>query len=515
MVQRRTGRASRCCVFAAWVTAMTLLIVAPARAEVKLPRVIGNNMVLQRGIELPIWGWAEPGEEVTVKLGEAEVKAAADAEGKWMVKLPAMEAGGPHEMTVTGKNTVRVKNILVGEVWVCSGQSNMEWGLRGAETGAKEAAAANYPSIRLLQVQKRPSGVPLDDVASPGWRVCSPKTAGGFSAVGYFFGRDLHKSLDVPVGLINTSWSGTRIEPWIPPEGYAAVPKLEGLVKHIVNANVRYRKAVAGSLDGLEAWIPAAREALKIGKPIPTMPPVATHPLANHYQATGLYNGMVHGLVPFGIRGAIWYQGESNRGEGMMYYEKMKALIGGWRKVWAQGDFPFLYVQLAPYRYGGNPVALAKIWEAQVAALEIPNTGMAVTVDIGNVVDIHPRNKRDVGGRLALWALAKTYGKEGIVYSGPLYKGMEVGLGEITVTFDHVGGGLVARDGKALTRFEIAGEDRKFVPATATIDGKTIVVASKDVAEPVAVRFAWHQEAEPNLMNKEGLPASPFRTDDW
>jgi len=468
-----------------------------------------------------VWGWAEPGETVTVTLGEGVAKATADGQGDWMVKLPAMQAGGPHTMTVKGKNTIKLDDILVGEVWVGSGQSNMEWNVRGAKDGAQEAAAAKFPNIRLFHVPKRPSGRPETDV-NAAWRPCQPNTVPGFSAVLYFFGRKLHKELSIPIGLIATSWGGTRIEPWTPPEGFQSVPKLANIAKQVGQAGVTYRKQVAASLDGLEAWIPKARQALAANKPIPPAPALPRHPLNSHGAPTGLYNGMVHPIVPFAIRGAIWYQGESNRGEGiesnrgegMMYFEKMKALINGWRTVWKQGDFPFYYVQLAPYTYRGSVTALPEIWEAQSATLAVPSTGMAVTVDIGNVKDIHPRNKQDVGKRLALWALAKDYGKD-IVYSGPLYKAMKAEAGTIRVSFDHLGGGLASRDGKPLSHFQIAGEDKKFVDAQATIDGESVVVSSDAVPKPVAVRFGWHQLAEPNLMNKEGLPASPFRTDKW
>ncbi len=491
-----------------------LLATVPALADVKLPHVIGSHMVLQRDTGLPVWGWAEPGEAVTVKLGQHEAKATADAKGKWMVKLPAMKAGGPYEMTVTGKNTVKLTDILVGEVWVASGQSNMEFAVRGVVRAPAEIAAAKYPQIRLFHVPKRPAGRPMADV-NAAWRPCGPKTIPGFSAVAYFFGREIHRELKVPVGLIHTSWGGTRIEPWTPPVGFQSVPKVQGIAQHVEKVKSNYRTGLGRALDRFEVWVAAARKALADGTPVPPMPPGLKHPLNSHGQPTGLYNGMVHPLVPFAIRGALWYQGESNNGEGMLYHEKMKALITGWRKVWGQGEFPFYYVQLAPYRYGGSALRLPGIWEAQAATLAVPNTGMAVIVDIGNVRDIHPRNKQDVGKRLALWALAKDYGRKDLVYSGPLYKAMKAEDGKIRITFDHVGGGLATRDGKPPSHFQIAGADKKFVDAQAIIDGKTVVVSAAAVAKPVAVRYAWQQLAVPNLMNKEGLPTSPFRTDKW
>lgn len=497
------------------VVALLALLVAPSSvvADVRLPHVIGSNMVLQRDLPIPIWGWADPGEVVTVKLGSHEVKTEADGKGKWIVRLPAMPAGGPHEMAVAGKNTANLKNILIGEVWVGSGQSNMQWSVSGSNNAAAEIAAAKYPSTRLFQVPRVPAGEPTGDVNAK-WQRCSPSTVPGFSAVAYFFGREIHQELDVPVGLINTSWGGTRIEPWTPPVGFASVPKLKAVATRVAQTSAAYRKGLGKSLDRLDTWLQDARKALADGDAIPTMPNVK-HPLCSHGRETGLYNGMVHPLVPFAIRGALWYQGEANRGDGMMYHEKMKALINGWRKVWGQGDFPFYLVQLAPYRYGRGPTLLPRLWEAQTATLSLPNTGMAVTNDIGNVQDIHPRNKQDVGKRLALWALANAYGRQGLVYSGPLYKAMEVQGSKIRISFEHVGSGLASRNEGPLTWFEIAGEDKSFAKAQATIDANTVVVWSDQVAKPAAVRFAWHEEAEPNLMNKEGLPASSFRTDKW
>lgn len=454
------------------------LIALSSRAAVKLPSVIGNNMVLQRGQDVPIWGWDDPGTKVTVTVGDAQATATAGEDGKWMVRLPAMKAGGPLSMTIEGTNKVTLTNILVGEVWLCSGQSNMEWAVASSDNAKQEIAAADHPRIRHIKIPHVPADTPQEDVPSEGWQVCSPETVGRFTAVGYFFARHLEQQLDVPIGLIGSNWGGTRIEPWTPPVGFRQVPAL---------------KDIADNLDKF----PSKKADGKI----------------NHQTPLALYNGMIAPLVPYAIRGALWYQGESNNGEGMLYHEKMKALITGWRSIWHSPDMPFYYVQLAPYRYGGDPTRLPGIWEAQLATLRVPHTGMAVTVDIGNVGDIHPRNKQDVGKRLALWALAKDYGRSDLVYSGPLYKSMKVEDGKIRLFFDHVDGGLVSRDGKPLSHFTIAGEDKKFVPATAEIDGDTVVVSSESVAHPVAVRFGWHQEAEPNLSNKEGLPASPFRTD--
>jgi len=453
---------------------------APASAAVKLPSVIGDNMVLQRGEAVPIWGWDDPGTQLTVAIGENKVTATADDKGKWCVQLPAMTAGGPHNLTITGTTSVTVANILVGDVWLCSGQSNMEWSVAASANSQTEIAAADHPRIRHIKIPHVPADKPQEDVASNGWQVCSPQTVSGWTAVGYFFARYLQQELDVPVGLIGSNWGGTRIEPWTPPVGFQQVPAL---------------KDIADKLDSF----PAKNAEGKI----------------NHQSPLALYNGMIAPLVPYGIRGALWYQGESNNGEAMLYFEKKKALIGGWRSIWNKPDLPFYFVQLAPFRYGGDPKNLAGIWEAQTATLSVPNTGMAVTVDISDVKDIHPRNKQDVGKRLALWALAQLYGKKDLVYSGPLYESMAVEGNKIRLAFDHVGGGLVSRDGQPLNWFTIAGEDKNFVEAKAEIDGAAVVVSAESVANPVAVRFGWTQEAEPNLSNKEGLPASPFRTDKW
>jgi len=515
MSENRIGISERI-VFVAGLV-LVLVCAAASFADVKLPAIISDNMVIQQGMKVPIWGWAEPGEKVLIS-GSWQSRpwsATADKNGKWTVKIdPPRQAGGPYQMTISAKNTVKIENVLCGEVWVCSGQSNMQWSVERTANAEQEIAAADYPKIRLFAVERNASGYPLDDCVGS-WSGCSPETIAKFSAVAYFFGRELHKELDVPIGLINTSWGGTRIEPWTPPAGFASAAKLKEIRKEVGQANGEYRKSVAESLDTIETWVRGSRKALAENESIPAAPVWPKHPLSSRGRPTGLYNAMVHPLVPFAIRGAIWYQGESNRNDGMLYFEKMKALMGGWRSVWGQGDFPFYFVQLAPYHYGEEPLLLPRIWEAQKAALSVPNTGMAVTTDIGNLSDIHPKNKQDVGKRLALWALAKTYGRGNLVYSGPLCKSMSVEANKVRIRFDHVGGGLASRDGKPLTWFTIAGADRNFVEANAKIDGDTVVVWSDTVDEPVAVRFGWHQEAEPNLINKEGLPASPFRTDNW
>ena len=455
---------------------LSLLLMAPfvANADVRLPKVFGSHMVLQRDQSIPVWGWAEAEEEVTVTLGDKSAKDTADEDGKWRVRLPTMEAGGPYELKVAGKNEVKFEDVLIGEVWVCSGQSNMEWPLTRTLHPQVEIAVADYPQIRLFNVQHKITETPDEDCEGS-WQVCTPESAAGFSAVGYFFGRHLHKTLDVPIGLIGTNWGGTLAEAWTSREG----------------------------LEGDEDFAPILERSKEFDPKNPN-------------QASVLYNGMLAPLMPYGIRGAIWYQGESNVNRAQQYAELFPAMIKNWRKQWRQNDLPFLFVQLAPFRYADKDKrACAELWEAQLKTLKLENTGMAVTNDIGNVHDIHPRNKQDVGYRLALWALANTYGQDDIVYSGPLFKAQCIEEGQIRVYFKHLGSGLVTPRDETPSHFEICGEDEQFVSATAKIEGDSIVLTSEDIPEPIAVRYAWSDDAEPNLTNKEGLPASPFRSDNY
>lgn len=505
------------------IISMLFLTNSSTFAVVKLPRVFGNNMVMQRDMHAPIWGWAVEGEEITITLRKQDNSevihnetVSANEKGKWKVVLPPNPAGGPYTLTVVGSTTLELTNILFGEVWVCSGQSNMQWTVNASNNSEEEIAAADYPNIRLFQIPNISSGLPKLDVNAE-WRETTPDAIRHFSAVAYYFGRHLYKELDIPIGLINTSWGGTRIEPWTPPEGFASVPALSSISEELADIDNNYRMQLTEKINDIEVWIEETREALESGDVILQMPE-NVHPLTPHQRPTALYNSMVHPFVPYAIRGALWYQGESNMGEGMLYHEKMKALINGWRKVWGQGDFPFYFVQLAPHNYSGDrhdPTRLARFWEAQAATMALPNTGMVVITDVGNIRDIHPKNKQDVGLRLALWALANDYDKTDLVHSGPLYKSMEVEGSKIRLSFDHVGGGLMSRDGESLTWFQISGDDQQFVEAVAEVEENTVIVSSDSVESPVAVRFGWHELAEPNLVNKEGLPASPFRTDSW
>jgi sialate O-acetylesterase len=461
-----------CALFSSWATL--------AAAAVKLPAVIGDNIVLQRGQAVPIWGWADKDEEVTVAVAGQSLTTKADAKGCWKVVLEKLDLGEPLEMTVKGSSgSVRaLKNILVGEVWVCSGQSNMEMSVASSRNASQEIAAAKYPQIHLFTVTKKKAAEPQTDCTGQ-WVECSPNTAPGFSAAAYYFGRQLHTKLNVPVGLIHSSWGGSGAGYWVSRKTLNSIPALK--------------------------------------------------PLAQG-EASHMYNGMIAPLIPYAIRGVIWYQGEANVGAAYQYRTLFPALIADWRANWGQGDFPFGFVQIAPFAgysddWGMSSAACAELWEAQAMTLaSSPNTGMVVTTDLADAdrihpknkdyIGIHPTNKQEVGRRLALWALAKVHGRD-LVYSGPMYKSMTVEGNKVRLQFDHVGGGLMASDGKPLTHFTIAGADKKFVPAVATIAGNALVVQSDRVAQPVAVRFAWRDDATPNFANKEGLPASPFRTDAW
>jgi len=503
------------------VAAVCWLLTFTTFAEVRLPKIFTDHMVLQQDKPVILWGWADPGETVTAQILQQKQATKANDKGEWKLTLPPLKAGGPIEIIVTGSNTIKLTDVLVGEVWVCSGQSNMEMGIKAVQNGDQEIAAADHPNIRLFLIPKTACALPTNDV-NAAWKVCTPTSVaeggwGGFSAAAYFFGREIHKTLGVPVGLIGTSWGGTRIEPWTPPEGFAEVPSLKHIYERVMTANpttAQHKQRVEQLLAETAQWMETTRKALQNETLIPPLPayPVELQPLQGHGAPTALYNGMVHPIVPFPVRGALWYQGESNHTE-KDYTDKTRALIAGWRKVWGQPDMPFYYVQIAPFLYGNeSPNILPEFWEQQYNALAIPHTGMAVIYDVGDTKDIHPRNKQEVGRRLALLALAKTYGKTGLVCSGPTFKDFSIEGDKIRVRFDNIGTGLASRDGKPLTWFEIIdAEQGGWVKANAEISGPSVVLSAPGVTKPVAVRFGWHKLAEPNLMNKEGLPAVQFR----
>ncbi|MGH7980107.1 MAG: sialate O-acetylesterase, partial [Limisphaerales bacterium] len=510
----------------AWIVLLLLAAACggaqKALADVRMPHVFGDHMVLQREKPIVIWGWDNPGATVTVQLGRESRRARANTRGEWKVTLPAMPAGGPFTLTVTGSSTVTYDDVMVGEVWLCSGQSNMEFGMGMVTNSAEEIAAADHPAIRLLLVRRDWEPQPKDDIMAT-WKKCTPESVteggwNGFSAVAYFFGRELNEKLGVPVGLIESDWGGTRIESWTPPEGFAMVPALKDEYERVEAGepgNPVHQRLLGATLDQYDRWLAAARAAMAadtVSPPAPKYPEELQGP-QDLQEATALYNGMIHPLLPLAMRGVIWYQGEANESDGLKYYQRMKALIGGWRKIWGEGDFPFYFVQIAPWNYGDNPENLAKLWEAQTLAADtIPNTGMAVINDIGNLKNIHPTDKQDVGHRLALLALARTYGQSGLVDSGPTFKSMKIEGNTIRIKFDNIGTGLASRDGKPLDDFEIIDADHGgFVSANARIDGSSVVLSAPGVEHPVAMRFAWSGLDEPNLMNREGLPAGAFR----
>ena len=501
-------------------------------ADVRLPKIFTDHMMLQRDLPVRVWGWAEPGEAVSVSIAGKTAEAKADEKGQWSIELPAINAGENLELTVKGKNTLTLKNILVGDIWVCSGQSNMEMTLGGCLGSAEDIKAADFPKIRRIKFNHVQSGQAEPDAptATP-WQVCSPQTVPGFTAPGFYFAREVFQKTGIPIGIVDVNWGGTAIEPWVAPEGLAMVDELKKELNGNQDLVKNYEAQLPKALDELEKWIVRTRKDLASGTPASQPPAIPTIPVGKW---SGMYNAMVHPLVRMPIKGALWYQGESNGGEGTTYYDKMRALIAGWRKQWGQGDFPFYFVQLASFQAvtedpaGGN--GWAKLREAQTRSLSIPNTGMAVIIDtvpLAQASDIHPKNKYDVGMRLALWALARDYGKKDMVVSGPLFKGLKIEGNKARLEFDHVGAGLMVgqkegrnptvenKDGK-LKRFAVAGADKKWYWAEAVIENNTVVVSSPDVKEPVAVRYAFQMNPDgANLYNREGLPASPFRTDAW
>jgi sialate O-acetylesterase len=521
-------------------------------------------MVLQQDGKIPVWGMAAPGEAVTVTLGSESAKATADSTGKWRADLaPMATSATPLTLTVAGKNTLTFNNVLVGDVWVCSGQSNMEFALSGDKSlgGVSNAAAAvtsaNDPQLRLFIVKRKNSLTPETNVTGE-WKVCTPESAAPFSAVGYFFGEELRHSLNRPIGLIGTYWGGMPAQAFTSLSGLQKEPSLAYLVAAYqqLAANYDKRKAAYPAawsdfqaknktwndtvgkdyMPIFKKWQADTAAAQAAGqqpppRPAPASPaPVApVPPEGPPSMPTVLYNGMIAPLIPYGIKGAIWYQGESNANHGAEYATLFPRMISDWREKWGEGDFPFLFVQLANYQAAQTKPSeggWAWVREAQLKTLSLPNTGMAVIIDIGDTFNIHPKDKRDVGARLALAAKHVAYGQD-LVYSGPIYDSMTVEKNTIRLTFKNVGGGLqmsvppwtptgaTPPAPTKLTGFAIAGADKNWAWADAKIDGNTVVVSCDAVAAPVAVRYGWANNPACNLYNKEGLPASPFRTDDW
>ena len=497
--------------------AVGVLVVAaalPLAGEVKPSALFSRHAVLQKGMAVPVWGTAAPGERITVTLDRQKVSAAAGADGKWMVRLKDLKAGGPFQMTIAGTNTIAIDDVMVGEVWLGSGQSNMAFTVSkkkasyaGLVNEEEEIAKADYPRIRMFTAKTAKTYEPQTDIVGE-WQICSPQTVPGFSAVGYLFSRDLYRELQQPIGFITVAFGASTAESWIRRETVAADPQLKPMLDHF-DAQVQFFRTKPDAPPS-EAPQPPQTINARPGPP----PQRQRDPVQDQHNPTVLFNGMLNPVIPYSIRGVVWYQGESIVGgkEGVALYPHVQnTLIEDWRKLWGEGDFPFFVVQLpALQNISNNPL----VREGQAAVLTLPHTGMAVTIDIGDPKDVHPHNKAPLGERLTLMAMANVYGRK-TEYSGPVFESMQTEGNQIRLKFSHVGGGLVAKDGP-LKWFAIAGSDQNFVPAEARIEGDRVVVTSAQVTAPLAVRYAWDNYPEGcNLYNAAGLPAAPFRTDRW
>lgn len=490
-----------------------ILLSPLARADVKLPAIISDHMVLQQDVPANVWGWADAGERVSVTFAGKSVSATTGADGAWSVKVPALDAGTIGEMTITGKNSHTINNVVVGEVWVASGQSNMEWIVANSANPEEETKAANYPLLRMFTVAKKASTEPLQDCVGK-WEVCTPETAPRFSAVGYFFARHVHQTIKQPVGIIHSSWGGTPAEFWVPTPILARDQDFEPIMKGWEKTVENYPKAKAAFEAALAKWREDEKAAKAAGMPVPQAPRAPRG--GDAFGSPGcLYNGMIEPIADYTIRGAIWYQGEANAGNAQLYKKLFPTMIKSWRAMWGN-EFPFLFVQLANFM-ARNPepsdTGWARLREAQLETLELPRTGMAVAIDIGEEKDIHPKNKQEVGRRLALIAEATVYYVDQ-EFSGPIFTGGQAEDGKYRLSFRNADG-LKPSEGDKLKGFAIAGADRKFVWADAIVEGDHVLVSSPQVPAPVAVRYGWADNPEVNLVNATGLPASPFRTDEW
>jgi sialate O-acetylesterase len=469
-----------------------------AFAEVRLPGLISDHMVLQRDVPVRIFGKADPGEDVRVAFRDQTARTVADALGRWEVWLDPLTPGPATDMTISGANTLTVRDVLVGDVWIGSGQSNMQWTGRQSADADAEIASANCPDIRLFYVPRRTSPVPVDDVDAK-WVVCSPETVREFSAVLYYFGREMHRDLKVPMGLVHSSWGGTPIAAWTSGPALVGNSRLDPFLAFWQNVIRQYPANQARHEQAVQKW-----EASGSKGPRPGLPLGPGHP----HEPSTLYNAMIAPLVKYTIKGALWYQGETEAGraQGHIYGEALMTLVQDWRAAFGQGDFPFYWVQLANYGNAAKNGHWMRVQEGQVKATALRNTGVVVITDIGDSKDIHPSNKQDVGRRLAL--LAQDRG------ASPLYRQFTRDGQAIRIWFDHADGGLKVRGDGSLKGFEIAGADGKYVAAMAQIDGATVRVSSPQVSNPQAVRYAWDYDPDANLVNGLGLPASLFRTDD-
>lgn len=500
---------SRVLLLTLW-SAISVVASQTASAAVKLPAIISDHMVLQADSAAPLWGWAAPDEEVTVSLGGVSAKTRAKPDGTWQVKLPKLTAGGPHILEIVGTNRLAIKDVLVGEVWLGSGQSNMAMAVNRANDFEKEAAAADLPNIRMFTVASTAADKPQADCRGE-WVVCSRESVARFSATAYFFGRALERELKVPVGLINSSVGGTPIESWISSDAqhasadlkpfFAAIDK-EKVPLDVPQAKAKYER-------DLVAWQEASKKAKAAGKAVPKRPqdPVALQERKGN--VGGLFNGKIAPLIPYQIKGAIWYQGEANStpAKAPFYQYQLPLLIQDWRSRWGY-DFPFAWVQLP--NFGGPGRDWPQVREAMRKSLSVPQTGMAITLDVGEVNDIHPKNKQAVGQRLALWALGTVYGKS-VATSGPLPAGHERRGSSVVVSFRHADGGLVSKTGE-LTGFEVS-DANGFQPAVAKLEGDKVVLTCREISQPIAVRYAWANNPTASLFNAAGLPATPFQID--
>ncbi len=488
------------------------LSIPAARADVKLPRILSSHMVLQRDRPIHLWGWSQPGEKVSATLNGATQSTTGDQLGTWSLYLPPQSAGGPFQLTVAGTNTIKLDDILVGDVWFASGQSNMEMPLNGfpgsavVKNAAEEISQADQPTIRLLFVKHKASSFPLRDFdREEAWTVCSPATAAAFSAVAYFFARDIAAKEHVPIGLIDSTWGGTPAEAWVSLDTLSADSSLMPVF------------ATWAQMANEQADIPAMlaaekREDAEARRANLPPPKHSWHPDPASYAPAWLYNGMVAPAINFSIKGVIWYQGETNSklGRAPMYEELFPALIADWRSHWREGNVPFLFVQISSFTSNATE-SWATIREAQRRTLAVANTGMAVSIDIGAPDNVHPPDKQTVGARLALAARALAYG-ENIEYSGPLFRQTSLESASVRVWFDHAGG-LAAKGGE-LQGFEVAGDDHHFVDATARIEGASVLVSNPLVKAPKYVRYGWQNAPAVNLFNAAGLPASPFTSEE-
>lgn len=500
-----------------------LLILLPniVAGEVTLPAVFSDHMVLQRDKQIRVWGWADAGEKVTVSLADASMSATADADGRWQINLPPLKAGGPFKLTAkgAGESDKVVEDVLVGEVWLCSGQSNMAMTVARSQNVKEETSAADLPLIRMFKETSGPNSA-AQDQCHGSWQICSPASVPGFSATAFFFGKELHRELKVPIGLINSSVGGTSVESWTSPEAQSRVSEIGPRLLEWKRQDEAYDAEIAKQdhEESLKRWEKRKQQAIAAGKATPRKPSRAARPKSDRNYPGNLYNGKIHGLVGYTIRGAVWYQGENSSGRGFahLYQAQLTTLMRDWRARWGQGDFPFAWVQLpnfhAPQTQPSETTGWVLVREGMLRSLSEPNTGMAITTDIGMEKNIHPTNKQDVGKRLAYWALSAVYDRDGLPM-GPIFSAAKFHDGKAVLQFEHAHG--LRSPSRKLEGFAVAGEDRKFHWGTAKIDGNSVVVSSSDVARPVAIRYAWADNPRGDLQNERGIPASPFRTDNW